>query len=450
MEGFPKALAAFDDTSRHRVWAAGRGAAKTTTAQLFLLDTALTYPGVTVVHLANTALRARDITWPDYEKWNRQFSLGAETNRTLGTFTFPNGSRLMVSGADREELFDRKRGLKRLAAIVFDESQDWNPDRLEYACTKVFGPRLGDVEGEYGIKGRMLLVGTGTKRSGYFYKAYSDQSLGFAARTWTQWDNPHIADAQGEYEAACRLSSVDPAAPDEKTRREWFAEFNDGATDKQVFRLTPESTVDRAKLPKATYLVAAGDYGTVDACSVAVWLVSNAATWIALVESRKEYGLSASKQVRFHRQVAAEAAKTYGVKEEDIYFVGDGGSIGKGLVMDIADAEDASEVEPAKKQDKVTYCRLMAGDLRNGYARVCSDMQSFLEDLRAPEWHPDHPDSRFYGHMPDTVDAAIYGYRRAKSLHAYEPPAPPEDPDVVLERKIQAGLRYVKDHNPYE
>jgi hypothetical protein len=446
----PKALEAYDDPARHRVWAAGRGASKTTTAQAFLVDLALQYPGVTTIHLSNTALRAKDITWPDYTRWSNEHSLGCEINRTTGTFTFPNGSRLMVSGADREELFDRKRGLKNLAGIVFDECQDWHPDRLEYACTKVFGPRLGDVEGKYGIKGRMLLIGTGTKRQGFFYRAFHDRTMGFGAKTWTQWDNPFIKDPQGEYEAACRLSGVDPANPDEKTRREWFGEFNDGSSDKNVFRLTPESVSPRARLPKADYLVVAGDYGTVDACSVAVWLVSNASTSIHMVESRKEYGLAASQQVRFHRQVAAEAAKTYKVKDEQLYFVGDGGNIGKALVMDIAMAEDASEVESTKKTDKVPFCRLMAGDLRNGYAKICDDMQAFMEDLRLPEWHPDHHGEKLYGHMPDTVDAAIYGYRRAKSLHAYEPPIPAEDPDVLLERRIQEGLRYVKDHNPYE
>jgi hypothetical protein len=447
---FPKALAAFDDPERHRVWAAGRGAAKTTTGQLFLIDIALRFPGVTVVHLANTALRARDITWPDYEKWNRQYDLRAETNRTTGTFTFPNGSRLMVSGADRPELFDRKRGLKRLAAVMFDEAQDWDPDRLEYAVTKVFGPRLGDVEGEYGIKGRILIVGTGTKKRGFFYKAYHDPALGFSARTWTQWENPHIADAAGEFAAACKLSGVDPANPDEKTRREWFAEFNDGASDKQVFKLTSESTIPRKALPrKVDQLVVAGDYGTIDACSVAVWLVSSSEKHVILAESRKEFGLSASKQVRFHRQVADDASKLYRVAPADIYFVGDGGSLGKGLVMDLADAEDASDVEAADKHDKVPYCRMMAGDLRTGAARICDDMNDFMADLRTPEWHPDHNGEKLYGHMPDTVDAAIYGYRKAKSLHAYEPPPPPEDPDDALERRIRESIK-PPDKSPYD
>ena len=449
MEAIPKALVAFDDPTRHRVLAAGRGASKTTTAQAWLVELALTYPGVTVLHLSNTALRAKDIAWPDYERWNREHALGADINRTTGTFTFPNGSRLMVSGADREELFDRKRGLKNLAGILFDECQDWHPDRLEYAVTKVFGPRLGDVEGKYGIKGRMILAGTGTKRTGFFYRAFSDRSMGFGAHTWTQWDNPFIKDPQGEYEAACRLSGADPANPDEKTRREWFGEFNDGASDKNVFRLTPESVIPRAKLPKADMLVVAGDYGTVDACSVAVWLVSNSSTHIFMVESRKEYGLAASQQVRFHRQVAAEVARTYGVSEDQLYFVGDGGNIGTALVMDIAMAEDASEVESTKKTDKVPFCRLMAGDLRNGYARICDDMTSFMEDLRAPEWHPDHVGEKLHGHMPDTVDAGIYGYRKAKAIHAYEPPPPPEDPDDVLERRIQEQMRRQRDYNPY-
>jgi hypothetical protein len=76
-------------------------------------------------------------------------------------------------------------------------------------------------------------------------------------------------------------------------------------------------------------------------------------------------------------------------------------------------------------------------------------MNDFMADLRTPEWHPDHNGEKLYGHMPDTVDAAIYGYRKAKSLHAYEPPPPPEDPDDALERRIRETMR-PPEYNPYD
>ncbi len=449
---FEKSLEAYCDETRHRVWACGRGAAKTTTAQLWLLATALTYDGCTVVIIANTAIRAKDITWPDFVRWNNEFHLGGETNKTTGTITFPNGSRLMVSGADRPELFDRKRGLKKLAAVVFEECQDWEPGRLEYAATKVFGPRLGDVEKEFGIKGRMLFIGTGTKTRGFFYRAFSDPSLGFGAKRWTQWDNPHIADAQGEFEAACKLTGVDPKDPDELTRREWFAEFNDGSSSLQIFRVAPVCLVPRAAVPtgKDIRLVIAGDYGTIDAAAAACWLYTPRDPRRYLVRATKEYGLGSSGQVKFVRDFAAQMRAEY----RPVYtphVVGDGGGLGKALMMDLKATERASEVESAEKGDKVPNFRMLAGELRTGTSVIVDDLKEIIEEFKIPEWHPDFVGEKIRGHVPDQIDAASYGWRKAKELHTYAAPAPEVDEEEARERKraAQAAAARKLQDNPW-
>lgn len=470
----PAALAAYDDPTRHRVWQWGRGSTKTTTAQAWLLELALQYPDVAVIYMLNTAIRAKAVAWPDFKKWNREQQLRGKTNDTDLTLTLDNGSRVFVTGADRMDLFDRKRGIKRVIGVGLGEAQDWDPETLEYAVTKVFAPRLGDMEASHGIKGRMVIEGTGTYKHGFFYRAATDdkelgEPLGFGNKhRLTQWDNPHIADPDGEFVAACKLSGVrfwklaEPIynlptskprwydTDDELTRREWFADNNEGSSDLKIFKKITTCRRDELPTGPADMLVTGGDYGTVDAMATASWPVWQSLPWVPLCETNREFGLGNSGMVRSHRQAAHEAAKKYGVRDENLYLVGDGGGLGKGLVMDIAEAEDAADVDAIeKKLPKAVYARQFASDLAIGTLRICEDEKELIAELKKLEWDPQKPGERIRGHVPDRVDAAMYGGRKAKSLHLYEPPPPEEDPDVVLERRIQAGLRYVKDDNPY-
>jgi hypothetical protein len=438
------------------------------------MEQALKYPDVALIYLLNTAVRAKAVLWPDFVRWNRDYELEGKTNGTELTVTFPNGSRIFVSGADRMELFDRKRGIKRVIGVVLGECQDWDPETLEYAVTKVFAPRMGDMEASHGIKGRIILEGTGTYPRGYFYRASTDdprlgEGLGFGNKIkLTQWDNPHIKDPDGEFVAACKMGGVkywkldkpvysSPGSrarwydtDDELTRREWFAENNEGTSDLKIFKTI--TTCKRSELPtRFEELVVGGDYGTVDAMTTGVWGLNNKHPWVPLIETNKEYGLSNSKMVRSHRQAGNDASVKYSVRMEHVHFVGDGGGLGKGLVMDIVDAEQDSEVDAVeKKLPKAVYLRQFASDLADGYARICEDETEIIEELKSLEWDPQHVGERVRGHVPDRVDAASYSWRKAKTIHVYEPPIPAEDPDVLLERRIQAGLRYVKDHNPYE
>jgi hypothetical protein len=464
---FPGSLAAYEDMTRHRVWQWGRGSSKTTTAQYFLLEMALGTPDVACIFMVNTAVRAKAVAWPDFVRWNREYKLGGKVNGSDLTITFPNGSRVFVTGADRMDLFDRKKGIKRILAVVLSEAQDWLTSVLDYAVTKVFAPRLGDLEAKYGLKGRIIIEGTGTKKRGYFYRAATDDpalgpSLEFGnAHKLTQWHNPHIADPDGEFVAACKLGGVHyrkletpvvlPGArprhydtDDELTRREWFGENNDGASDLQIFKVPQTSLVKRAMVPtKDLEVLCSVDLGTVDACAVVTYVWTLHDPNIYLVETVQQYGLAGDDQVRFAQEVAKRQARTYGLDLDDVTIVGDGAGQGKALLMMAKKAQGFEDLESAEKRDKVPNVRLMAGVLKaeTGTLKICDDEKEFLDELKSPEWHPDFVGERIRGHVPDRVDAAYQGFRRARELHVYEP-APPEKTKLQLvEEKIQAGLK---------
>lgn len=451
----PAAVASYEDPTRHRARPWGRGSSKTTTEQYELLGVAQEIPRCSVVYMSDTIGRARDVVWDELVEWAEP--VGGKPNASRLTITLPNRSRVFVTGADKIKLFNRKRGIKRLALVVLDEAQDWESAVLEYAVTKVFMSRLGDLEKRFGIKGRIVLSGTGAKDAGYWHDVCTNPELGFGVSYVTQWDNPHIADPDGEFRDACKaakavcielkepIPSPHPGGrprwvdtEDQMLRREWFAEFNGGGA-LQVFR-PPWTTCPRALLPtRDVNLVVCADFGTVDAAAAACWLYTPHDGRKYLARVTKDTGLSASKQVKFVRQFAEDCRREYQPAFKP-YIVGDGGGLGKALILDIQEAEGGWEVDPAEKQDKVPNIRIMAGDLRDGTAVICEDLQDFMDDLKKPEWHPDHVGEKLKGHTPDQVDAAYMGYRKVKELHFLARPVPekPRTPEAREAAALQA------------
>lgn len=458
---FPAALAGFDDPARHRAWRWGRGTSKTTTGQYAHLDAAIAVPGCAVVYMSDTIGRAREVVWDELVEWAEE--LGGKANASHLRITFPNRARIFVTGADKIKFFNRKRGIKRISLVHLDECQDWAPEVLEYAVTKVFMPRLGDLERKHGIKGRILLSGTGTKDAGYWFRACTDPTLGYGVTHATQWDNPHIADPDGEFREACKAAGVeyvDLTEPipsrfpggrprwvdcaDPMTRREWFAEFNSGGA-LQVFR-PPFTVVVRRVLPERDIqLVVCFDFGTVDAFAGAAWLWSKWDPRAYLVECAEERGLSNSSMVRLSREWAEAWRSRYKPTWRPT-IVGDGGGLGKGLILDIQAAEQAWEVSASEKQDKVPNIRILAGDMRDGTAAILDDVMAtgpdgrlvpFTDLLKLPEWDPNHVGERLKGHMPDAIDAAYMGYRKVKELRVL---APPPAPVLTKDQQEQADL----------
>lgn len=453
----PKAIEALNDPTRHRAWPAGRGAAKTTTAQWALIEAALSTPKCACVYLSDTIGRAKAVVWDELVEWSAAF--GGKANHAELLIRFPNGSRIFVTGADSLKLFNRKRGIKRIKLVVFDEAQDWESAILEYAVTKVFMPRLGDLQAAHGIKGRIIIAGTGAAEAGYWFNVCSDPAFGFGVtRGWDQWSNPHIADPEGEFRDTCKANGVEvidltepiyacPGARprwvdcnDAMIRREFFAEFNAGGA-LQIFK-PPFMLVPRALVPTGdVMLVICGDFGTVDAAAAGCWLLTRHDPRLWFVRVTRETGLSASKQVKLVRDFAHACELEYKPMVPPI-IVGDGGGLGKALILDIQESERAGDVMPAEKTDKVPNMRLLAGALRDAEAVIVEDLKEFVKELRLPEWHPDHVGEKIRGHVPDQVDACYMGFRKARQIHVFQPDPPPKkEADRLEQRVFEEGER---------
>lgn len=460
---FPAALAGYDHPARHIAWPWARGSGKTSTGQEMHAAIGTAVPRCATIYMSSTALRAVESTWDDWIEIAQRAKGRPYKSPAYHVRWLTSGARTLVTGADRIGMFDRKRGVKKIAFVHLDECQDWESSVLEYAVTKVFAPRLGDLEKQYGIKGRLLLSGTGGSdvKANFWRRVAAGETDIAVVAGITQWDNPHIADPEGEFIQACGLAGTkwrqltEPIrskhggrdrwvdTDDQLSRREWFAEFNGGGP-LQIFTLGGTSKCRRDELPtRDVYMVIGADFGTVDKAAAVCWLYSPHDPVPKLARWDEEAGLSNNGQVRFVRRFTEECIREYKPVEEP-YVEGDGGSLGKGLIMDLQEAEGGWEIEAAEKQDKVPNVRTLAGDLRAGTCQIVDDLEGLLDRLKVPRWHPDHVGDKIAGHMPDAVDAALYGYRKVKEFHTYEPPPAPMtelDAELALERRVRAGIK---------
>lgn len=425
-----KQLEVYQDDTRHRVLVGGRGSGKTAIGCCELLRAALETPKCHVIYFSTTIKRGLVTVFDRLKELNSEHHLNGEVKES-GTITFPNGSKVIVTGAETKKHIDRFRGVQRIAFVHFDECQDQNHELLEYGVGSVFLPRLNDP----GVRGRLLLSGTGSKPKGYYHRAFTDKRLGFGKHHWLYTDGPDpVAAEEGLLEA---LTTLGVGIDDNYIRREFWGEFNAGGVG-QILKPADACFIRRADIPATldTFVIAA-DFGTVDACAIHVTGFTTQLPDLYTMETNRAYALGAADQVRFVRETIARY-KSMG----RVYVVGDGGGLGKALVIDLQKTEQFYQVEPAEKANKVPAMRNLAAALATGKFKVPLEEQGFIDDLQVPEWDPDHHGERIRGHVPDKVDAALYGYRKALTIHRYKvAQAEPTDPRVLRDLEIQRQLQ---------
>lgn len=395
------------DAAQTQAWVTTRRAGKTRGAVYAAGAAALATAGVNVLYLSTSIKRAVRTLWDELLAANRMNEWGGTANHTNHCLRLPNGSQIHVSGCETRVEADAWRGVLPRTVLVFvDEGQDWKDDLLRYVYGDVIIPSLAD------IGGRFILAGTPGSPRGFFY----DFTRRVGRHSWSLFSNPHVKDAAMMMAEAMRVRGCDETDP--SIRREFYAEFVADSV-RQIFPYRDDlNGYDPADLPagKWSYVLGA-DFGTVDACAVVVWGYSDASPHRWLIEAQRQTGLGGTAQVAMVREIAERYPKGL------ITHVGDPGGGGKALITDLRQ-EHWLPMEVAEKQGKAAACMTMRDGLRSGVVRIPRALTEFVTELQEPEWDPDAIGSVIRGHMPDRIDAALYGYRKLASLHHYTAPPP--------------------------
>lgn len=415
------------DPSRWNSWPAGRGAGKTRGATYALLRAATKYERVQVYYVSTTIKRAVATIWDDVEHHNADLGLGGVPNLGLHTLTYPNGSKLWVTGVENRKMANDLRGRQRCKLWFIDECQDWNNDLLKYFYESCIYPRLGDVEGG------VIFAGTGGPPRGFWFDRTKDPS--FSRHTASAFENPAAppGEIQRLIDKACEDRGCDIS--DASIQREFFAQFI-ADEKRQIFVVSDANLYDPADLPKGRwqYLIAA-DFGAVDATAVVVWGWCDKSPHLWLIKCVAERDCGASQQVALVRKVLGE----YPI-ESVAGIVGDPGGGGAALILDLQ-RQHGIHMVAAAKADKPAGCVLLRDGLRSGRVKLPRADQTLIDDLQLPEWDPDAIGKAVKGHFPDRVDAALYGYRTANPMHQYQPPPPPKPPEQVMLEQMEAAQR---------
>lgn len=364
----------------------------------------LALPGA-IMDRAKEWLEGTDATWNDRDK----------------RWTFPSGATLSFGYLDTDK--DRFRYQSaEFQFIGFDELTQFPEGWYRYLFSRL--RRLHGVSVPLRMRGATNPGGIGHEWVRRRFVAEPTLERPFIPARLA--DNPSL-DAD-----AYRLSLVEL---DTTTR----AQLLEGVWVRDAEGLVYRFSEERNAIPKAPELqkfVLGIDYGARSPTAFVVmgWRVGDPTVYV--LRAWKEPGLSPS--------AAAGRVKELGQSFKFAKIIGDTGGLGAGYAEEARDRFKLP-IEPAEKQNKLGYIKLLNGDLERGRVKVVAAecAQLTTEWLELP-WHEDQ-DREASGFDNHCADAMLYGWRAAWAHFApdLEPAAPlPTDYEAKeRKRKYLDGLR---------
>lgn len=186
---FSKQAAFINDPYFRKAAQCTRRAGKSFGVGRALFKEAYDYPGCSVLYLALTRRSAENIMWKDViKRLNKDLMLGGKPHESKLMFVCPNGSQIMLAGADstHEEMEKYLGGAYR--CVIIDEAGSFRQD-LRKLIYENLEPAVADYEGWVGM------IGTPTElTTGLFYDVTNGIESGWSVHRWDTFDNPYMRD----------------------------------------------------------------------------------------------------------------------------------------------------------------------------------------------------------------------------------------------------------------
>ena len=237
---FPEQNNFIKDPSKFKALFCTRRAAKSYTAGLYMVKTALEFPGCNCLFVGLTRDTAWGIIGKDILKViNRKNNLNAVFNGTALTMTFPNSSVIRVTGVDSDEEEMNKLLGKKYKLVCIDEASLYTVD-LRHMVYDILGPAMADQQGT------ICLSGTSSNFTrGLFYDITTSKEPGWSLHQWSAHQNPHI-DWQKQLD---EIKQNRPLYMETPQFRQWYLNEWVIETDKLVYKFNPEKNLYSGDLP---------------------------------------------------------------------------------------------------------------------------------------------------------------------------------------------------------
>ena len=397
-----------------------RRSAKSYTAGLYLIDTALKNPGTSSVYLGLTRDQSKRIIWQDILKAIiKKYDVPVKFNETELTVTFENGSIIYVLGVNDSQAEADKLLGKKFALCVIDEAASYTID-LTSLVFKVLKPACSD------LAGTIVMCGTPDNRqNGIFYeltknvqvsppnKTYKD---GWSVHAWTAHDNPHMAKQWAETIADLRKTH------EFLDELPWFSQHYLGKwtteTDALIYKfdMTRNTYLELPSTSAPFDYVLGIDLGWNDASALALLAYNRYDKNTYIMKSGKWRGLTLTD--------LGDKIRSYMAEYPISRMIVDGAA--KQAVQEMIQHQQLP-LEPAQKQDKNNYIRIMNDAFIGGRIKLHEPMnREYIKELQTCIWDADailkgvlKPDSSVHG---DITDAALYAFRFTYSYTAEKDP----------------------------
>lgn len=233
---FPEQRKFMDDPSKLKALFCTRRAAKSFTAGLYTVETALRFPGVNCLFVGLTRQSALDIIMKDIIKViDRKHELSIHFNNTSLDCTFPNGSVARITGVDVSEDEMNKLLGKKYKLVCIDEASLYTIN-LRHLVYDILGPAMADQEGT------TCLFGTSSNfTQGLFFDITNGKEPGWSVHRWSAHQNPHI-NWQRQLD---EIKANRPLYMETPQFRQWYLNEWVIETDKLVYKFHPDRNLFR-------------------------------------------------------------------------------------------------------------------------------------------------------------------------------------------------------------
>lgn len=442
---FPEQLAFATDTSSRKLAAlCSRRSGKSWAVGAKLWIEAATNAGCKVAYLSGTRGEAERTMWRDILMVQAKLcNIKCEFKVGSLTIELPNGSMIMLIGADRDDEKQKIVGQK-FRLICIDEAQDWKINLEEFIEREIW-PLLGDWHGT------VTLTGTPSNERRFFYFVTASEAegldddrrkKGWRVHRWIAKANPHY-----DYDRETREAlAEDPTREQTPTWRQmWCGEWTFNEELLVYAGIGWKHVVDRLPVIDPSdrwWYVLGADTGRRDASAIVTCCYCRSRPELYVVDVWK----AEEKDIIEFAQVAEQKRNAFKPRR---------------MIIDPANAQMVLTLqqrfnqpwESADKRDKSKFMQLLHADVsRRHVLFVRGSPEILLNEMMELSWdrrekEKDGTLRPCEGQEDHATDAFLYAWRDCYHFRAkpeeFEKKPPPKPDDVMFERaKAAAVARY--------
>lgn len=422
----PEQRRAIVDSGRFKAFFCPRRSGKSFAIGVYLLLTALAYPGSSSLYLGLTKASATNTLNKDVMRvLVDRFALRAEWKESHSRWELPNGSYIYMRGADANRYEIQKVVGQKYRLAVLDEASKYRYD-VDWIVYGALVPAMGDD------LGTVVMAGTPSNiTGGLFHRATTGELAGWSVHTWTWRQNTfRAANITALHDELLAMRGPEYVHTP-LYRQEWLGEWVIDSSA-LVYRFREDlNTIDALPKPAHEYTYLLGvDLGFTDPSALVVAAQHENDPVLYLTYAAKYAGLTIT--------ALAEHVKA-------LWYCPSMGCRGPypfaAMVADAAALQAVEEMrqhhhlplEAAEKPGKRGVIEVMNADLQTSRLKLLPAAMALAEEWSALIWDERKlaQPSPVWAEAPrmenHLADAALYAWRKARAYDALPvAPAPPK------------------------